>query len=272
MWSAIVKGLSPTAFEALLSSEHLQVKTEGEAFWLLVSWVEAQSAETEEGKQALFERMVGHMRFHAMDPGYILLIVTQNRRVIAAGMGEKLLRESLIHSHLRRRTSAQGKDYLANRPKLALLESRAPSGIVSWALGCSFTVTEVCELAQGRRPYRFGLVGGMPWLIQLAYNKERSPKNIGAYMMPSSPVKTEMYKDGSGFFHGFSVEVGCGTFKYTMLGSSECADIWRAPLGRGYDFASLEELTADGSPWLKEGNLHIKVTICLNNEPVPQPE
>lgn len=103
--------------------------------------------------------------------------------------------------------------WLLLRPQVLLYVRGAPQHNSSYALSiqvrerlvsCSFTVTEVCGLAQGRRPYRAGLVGGMAGLIQLIYHEERSPKSVGAYLRPSSPVNAEMYKDGAGFFHGFS--------------------------------------------------------------------
>jgi hypothetical protein len=53
--------------------------------------------------------MAKHLHFHVLDPGYILLLVSEHPRIIAAGLQHKVIRASLIHSNLARRTDNEGR-------------------------------------------------------------------------------------------------------------------------------------------------------------------
>jgi hypothetical protein len=61
-----------------------------ERFWLLLSWVEAQSEESEEGKQEFFTRMAKQLYFHAMAAAEAAAVEPDNESRKVVGLAEGL--------------------------------------------------------------------------------------------------------------------------------------------------------------------------------------
>jgi hypothetical protein len=255
-------------FESLISSDSLQLKTENEAFWLLLAWVEAQSEESEEGKQELFTRMAKHLHFHDMDPGYILLLVSKHPRIIAAGLQVKVLTECLRHATVARRTPAQVASF-NKHSGIKLTSSHAPLGKVSWTKHVTFTAADIVGMtSSGATCIKIvGLVAGIPWRVMLlrADNQVRVCTGSAAICGAGLPGTRE----GGGIFFTYCLEVGAamskthvsrdGAWTNGLLWYHESSGAW-------------EEVFAEGSGWLRDGQLDVKVTITIcNDQPTAPP-
>jgi hypothetical protein len=268
--TGVFQDLSPTVFEALLSSKGLQLKTANEAFWLLLSWVEAQSEESEEGKQELFTRMAKHLSFPAMDPGYILLMVSEHPRIIAAGLQHKVMRASLIHANLARRTDNE-VDWLYEKSESFRGRKECfprACGKATWALEVSFNAAEVAAFRSGQACRKVGgLVAGLPWCVGL----ERRPgqgREVGVCTMWGLPFDWVTYKDGAGFFCQFKVEVALGT-PHTKTGTFAGQRTWVQAASSGLCVGAWDDVFRMGSEWLVDGELRVRVTVTTVNDQGP---
>jgi hypothetical protein len=268
----VPQALSPTVFEALLSSKGLQLKTANEAFWLLLAWLEAQSEESEEGKQELFTRMAKHLSFAAMDPGYILLLVSEHPRIIAAGLQHKVMRASLIHSNLARRTSGD-IGLVAQQKTLDRLPAELPGGKPEWTFDVKFTTAEAAAIKPGERYSKIvGLAAGLPWQVDLERRngelkggaRERDGA-AGVYNQYSLPFTWMRFEDGSGFYFRYKLEVGVGAPRE----SSRVKRVWSGVSTFGKSLTAWEEVFREGSEWLVNGELRVRVTVATVNDQGP---
>jgi hypothetical protein len=268
MLYAVSQDLSPTAFEALLSSKGLQLKTANEAFWLLLSWVEAQSEESEEGRQALFTRLAKHLHFDGMDPGYILLMVSEHPRIIAAGLQSAALRASLIRSNVARRTADEIEIFDRNE-ELDHLPMELAGGKPEWTFDEKFTTAEAATIEPGKGTCKtVGLAAGLPWLVMLGQpqGSESEGGKLGLYSM-CIPLKWMRYGDGSSFYFQYRLEVGVGAQRRQ---TSRVRKAWsrRTPVGKTFA-AAWEEVFREGSERLVNGELCVRVTVMTVNDQGP---
>jgi hypothetical protein len=267
MLYAVPQALSLTLFEALLSSKGLQLKTANEAFWLLLSWVETQSEESEEGKQALFTRMAKHLSFPAMDPGYILLLVSEHPRVISAGLQHTVTRASLIRSNLARRTA--GVIEQTDKDGIVYLPVAFAGGKPEWTFNVTFTTAEAAATEPGERCSKIvGLAAGLPWFVRLKRTQatESEGEKLRVSTMCSFPFDWMSYEDGSGFYYQYKLEVGVGAPRetsYTKRRWSSGLNAW------GKTFAAWEEVFKEGSKWLVNGELCVRLTVTTANDQGP---
>jgi hypothetical protein len=273
-----LQDLSPTVFEALLSSENIQLKTANEAFWLLLAWVEAQSEESEEGKQELFNRMAKHLSFAAMDPGYILLLVSEHPRIIAAGLQHKVMKASLIHSNLARRTR---EELIAFTRKTCLDFRPMDRRAGQWVCSVRFSAADVVGFEFGDTCEKVaGLVAGIPWHVSLSLDKTfRHLKQLAR--MSSAPPRTvevpearvatacslpfewmrHQLDDGVGFYYQYKLEVGVGTPREQTYGDCVKRQWSEEGIVNGAPLAEWKDLFREGSDWLVDGELHVRLTV-----------
>jgi hypothetical protein len=263
------QALPPTVFEALLSSKGIQLKTANEAFWLLLSWVEAQSEESEEGKQALFTRMAKHLQFHSMDPGYILLMVSDHPRIISAGLQLKAVKDSLRHSNQARRTHDEIEEFHAAGPSMPSLTR--PGERVSWAFNGRFKAADITAIKTGEECSKVvGLGAGLPWYIELCLQKGAEAEAIQAavYTNVRLPFDWMTYEDGGGFYFRVDLIVGFGTPCVTNVLDSVWRN-WCEERACGDRFAAWDDVFREGSEWLKDGELCVGVIISIINDQGP---
>jgi hypothetical protein len=271
-----LQDLSPSVFEALLSSEGLQLKTENERFWLLLSWVEAQSEESEEGKQVLFTRLAQHLSFAAMDPGYILLLVSKHPRIIAAGLQLEVMRASLIYANLAGRTD-DDLDVLYERspgfsvPKKHLSRSPWPLSTATWwTVHVSFNAADATAATSGQKCRKVvGLVAGLPWYIELQRRADQQSE-VGVYTMCDLPFDGMTFGLGAGFFFHYRIEWALGTprrktFPFMDLGKRT----WTELDSVGDGFGTWDDVFREESEWLVDGELHARMTVTTMNEQSP---
>jgi hypothetical protein len=264
-----VQDLSPILFKALLSSNSLKVKAENEAFWLLLAWVAAQSEESEEGKQALFIRMAKGLRFHDMDPGYILLMVSNNPRIVAAGLQARVLADCLGQANLARRTPQQVdgfRRYSNSQP----LSGRAPLGKVSWTKKVTFTASDIASVTSGHPNYKgVGLVAGMLWGVQLVRKTDdKSPDRVGLYIGPSFPLGWGYCgSTGAGLFLRYSLTAGAARSRTIGPVNEGSIRHWtNEDFVWGKTMEPWEEVFGHGSEWLRNGGLDVTVNITTCND------
>jgi hypothetical protein len=259
-------------FKALLASNSLQLKTENEAFWLLLAWVEAQSKESEEGKQALFNRMAKELRFHDMDPGYILLMVSEHPRIIAAGLQGRVFAECLGHANMARRTPQQVDGFRRYCNKLLSGRApRAPLGKVSWTKEATLTASDIASVTITGQPYDkyVGLVAGAPWRVELLRKMDdQSPDQVGLYTGPVFPTGWGYHgATGAGLFLSYSLTVGAARSR--TIAPTDESSIRHWTDGRivwGKTTEPWEEVFGHGSGWLRNGGLDVKVNITTCND------
>jgi hypothetical protein len=255
-------------FEALISSSWLRFKLENEAFWLLLAWVEAQSGESEEGKQALFTRLAQHLSFAAMDPGYIVLMVSEHPRIIAAGLQKKALTDSLVRANQARRSMEDSKGYMG--PYLG--RWKATPTPVTWTFEVSFNAVEAAALQPGEECRKVvGLVAGMPWYVEL-YRTAVYDETGGVEVFTncSLPFEWTNLEDGGGFYFKYKIEVGVGTPRECDIEESDLLKrCWPADDMWGDTFAPWVDIVREGSDWLVDGELHMRLTVKATNEQGP---
>jgi hypothetical protein len=267
-----MQDLSPTVFEALLSSKGLQLKTANEAFWLLISWVEAQNDQSEKRKQALFARMAKHLRFHVMDPGYILLLVSKHPRIIAAGLQLEVMRASLIHSNVARRTDDE-VDWLYEEPTALPAPKESfpwPCGKATWTLDVSFNAAEAATFKTGEKCCKVvGLVAGLPWRVHLERGADKE-KEVIMYTMCHLPFDWMTFGDGAGFFFTDTVEVALGTPRTkTFLSTGKYKRRYTERASWVRMFGAWDDVFREGSEWLVDGELRVRVTVTTINDQGP---
>jgi hypothetical protein len=268
--SRVFQDLSPTVFEALLSSKGLQLQTANEAFWLLLSWVEAQSEESEESKQELFTRLAQHLSFPAMDPGYILLLVSKHPRIIAAGLESEVLRASLIHANVARRTDDE-VNWLFKRPTglpVPKESFRWPCGKAAWTLDENFNAADVAAFKSNQVCRKVvGLVAGLPWSVRLQRAVDQG-QEVGVYTTCDLPFDWMAYGDGAGFFFIYRLEVALNT-PHTTTFSSNSERRWTEITAWGGRFGAWDDVFREGSEWLVDGELRVRVTVTTINDQGP---
>jgi hypothetical protein len=268
----VSQDLSPTVFEALLSSKGLQLKTANEAFWLLLAWVEAQSDESEEGKQELFNRMAKHLYFSAMDPGYILLMVSKHPRIVAAGLESEVLRASLIHANGARRTNDE-VDWLTERtPGFSVPKERSPwaCGEATWTFDGSYNAANVAAFKTHQLSCKVvGLAAGLPWRIELEHRAAKGGHGVevGMYAMSRLPFDWMTYGDGSGFFFHSRLEVAPGTAVTKAFTSGK--RIFTQASSLGGIVGAWDDVFREGSEWLVDGKLRVRVSVTTINDQGP---
>jgi hypothetical protein len=256
-YCSCIQDLPPTAFEALLSSERLKLKSENEAFWLLHSWVESRDGVGEEEKQAFFDRMVKHLRFYAMDPGYVLH-VSQWSRIQKAGIEGKMLRESLAYSHLARRGKQERDAYSACAPEL--LTSRIPVREVSWVMKRTFSAIEIASVT-ANKPLQVtvGLVAGMPWVLKLARvpMKDGVPQ-LAVWSKCHSRFKTKNKSGAWGSLYRYRMQVGA-----RVKGVAAGDNHWTMNNGKGWCSVAWDTVVSDNAGYLNNGTLDVELTIYM---------
>jgi hypothetical protein len=267
----VPQALSNTVFKALLSSKGLQLKTANEAFWLLLSWVEAQSEESEESKQELFTRMAKHLSFPAMDPGYILLLVSKHPRIVAAGLESEVLRASLIHANVARRTGGE-VDVLFKRPTgFSVPEERFPwpCGKATWTFDGNFNAADVAPFRSGEYCRKVvGLVAGLPWWVELERRADRE-REVGVFTVCHLPFDWMTFGDGAGFFFHYTLEVAPGTPRTQAFSPSTSVRRWTETEPWGGRFGAWDDVFREGSEWLVDGELCVRLTVETTNDQGP---
>jgi hypothetical protein len=260
--------LSPAVFEAIFSSKNLDVATENEAFWLLLAWVEAQNEESEEGKQELFNRMAKHLYFYAMDPGYILLLVSKHPRIIASGLQTQALMKALTRSNLARRTFDEVAEFDREGPRMPSVATSG--GDVSWTFYVSFTTAEVADTEPTFvRKKVVGLVAGLPWYIGLhRHCKPTGAAGAVVLTMCHLPFDWMTYKDGDGFYFTCTLEVGLGTPRVVTL-EDGCRSYWTRKRACGGRLGLWEDVFREGSEWLVNGELGMRLVVTVSNDQGP---
>jgi hypothetical protein len=232
--------------------------------------VEAQSEESEEGKQELFNRMAKHLRFAAMDPGYILLLVSKHPRIIAAGLESEVLRASLIYSNMARRTDDE-VDWLYEKTIVFPVPKERfplPCGEATWTLDVSFNAADVAAIESGgERCKVVGLVAGLPWYVTLKHQAAQG-QEVGVYTMCDLPFDWMTYGDGAGFFFHFTLEAALGTpFTKAFLFAGKRT--WTELAAWGGAFGAWDDMFREGSEWLLDGELRVRVTLTTIHDQGP---
>jgi hypothetical protein len=241
------------------------MKTANEAFWLLLAWVEAQSEESEEGKQELFTKMAKHLHFKRMDPGYILLMVSKHPRIIAAGLESAALRACLIRANVARRTADEIK--LLDRSKDKGHLPMEPE----WTFDVKFTPAEAAAIEPGKGFRKIaGLAAGLPWFVRLGRTQgtELEGGRFGVHTMcsRSRPFDWLRYGDGSGFYFQYKLEVGVGA---PGEQTTQVKKQWSRHGAFGKTFAAWDEVFREGSEWLVNGELCVRVTVTTASDQGP---
>jgi hypothetical protein len=230
----------------------------------LLSWVEAQSEQSEEGKQELFTRLAKHLHFDGMDPGYILLLVSKHPRIIAAGLESAALRASLIRANLARRT-ADEIELFDRKKELDHLPVELAGGKPEWTFDEKFTTAEAAAIEPGRAANKIvGLAAGLPWLVMLGQiqGSESEGGKLGVYSF-CTPFDWMRHGDGSSFYFQYKVEAGVGAPRKQ---TSRVRNAWSRDGVYGKTFsAAWEEVFREGSEWLVNGELHVRLTVTIAN-------
>jgi hypothetical protein len=232
--------------------------------------VEVQSEQSEEGKQELFTRLAQHLSFPAMDPGYILLLVSEHPRIIAAGLQHKVMRASLIHSNLARRTDGE-VDWLYRKPERFPVPKERfpwPCGKATWTLDASFNAADIAAVRPRQQCRKVvGLVAGMPWCVGLERRAVQG-EEVGVFSMCNLPFDWMTYGDGAGFFFTDKVEAALGTPRtQTVLSGKRRRYTETIPYGR--TFGAWDDVFREGSEWLVNGELRVRVTLTTINDQGP---
>jgi hypothetical protein len=265
----LFQDLSPAAVKALISSSEIQAKSENEIFWLMLAWVEAQSEESEEGKQELFTQMTKQLYFSEMDPGYILLMVSEHPRIISAGMQSKVLKECLTRANLARRTSDEVQAFEKQRTTLTKLFILC-SGKSTWTFNVRFRPAEAAAIdPNGGCRKVVGLGAGMPWYIELHRTAgEMEVQQAAMYTMCGLPFEWMTFRNGAGFYYHYTLQVGVGTENETAF-TDDGKRRWTGDIAGGKCFASWADLFREGSMWLVNGELHVKLTLTIIRDQGP---
>jgi hypothetical protein len=231
--------------------------------------VEAQSEESEEGKQELFNRMAKHLRFSAMNPGYILMMVSEHPRIISAGLQGKALRESLGQASLAMRTPEQVTSMKKNQftHDSGSPSSRAPPGEVEWIKDATFTAADIGAVTSTYKHCRkrVGLVAGIPWDVVL-----------GRLSTHGQAHRAWLYTGCDAVYGWQSRSVGSGVcFSYRIIvGDRRRVDIKPSPRGSwfvtdgsiwGDSVKEWTEIFKPGSEWLRGPELYVEVIITTCN-------
>jgi hypothetical protein len=201
-----------------------------------------------------------------MDPGYILLLVSEHPRIIAAGLQVKVLKECMGHATVARRTPTQVASF-RKHSGIKLTPSHAPLGQVSWTKDVTFTAADIAGMtSSGARCSKVvGLVAGIPWDVRLDRVDDEVQVCTGSAPWLGAGLPGAR---GGGIFFTYCLEIGAA-----MSGTYECRDepwtdglLWYECLG------AWEEVFAEGSGWLRDGKLDVKVTITIcNDQPTALP-
>lgn len=240
--------------------------------------MEGQADEDEDGKQALFKRLAQHLRFFAMDPSYILLVVSKCPRILTADMQVLVLSESLRRADLARRCPSHHDAFLRSNPNAP--KARGPRGDVFWTFRVTFSAAEIAEASVVDRGVAKvgGLVAGFPWKVvlvrQRASSEDRERDKVYLY------TGHRGFKDRSagGDWHGllFKYEMFVGTDKgaHRTAGPGAYGSAkWAADKIPGTEVGFWEAMFKENSPWLRAGGmLNVKVTIWVQNDQGPSVE
>jgi hypothetical protein len=233
--------------------------------------VEAQSKESEERKQELFNRMAKHLHFYAMDPGYILLLVSEHPRIIAAGLQYKATRACLIHANLARRTPEE-VDMVEEKCDLSIFNTLGE--VDTWTFDARFTPADVAAVDSGT-PCRkvVGLVAGLPWIVELFHGNKGGEEAGQAILrtMCSLPFEWMTYEDGAGFYYQYKLEVGVGAQRERTV-ERGITRFWSTAADKTYHDAigTWTEVFGEGSGWLVDGVLHVRLTVIIDNDQGPE--
>jgi hypothetical protein len=187
--------------------------------------VEAQSKESEQRKQELFNWLCIFIEFDCMDPGYILLLVSWHPRILAAGLQGEVLTKSLIRSNMARRTPDEVETLIeqTKETELVSLPSRGRKG--SWVFEVSFTAAEAAAVEPDKECRKVvGLAEGLPWTVELFRLESEAEGEVqDAFItttcslpfqwMDYGPDKARRLADGdegAGFFFQYKLEAGLG--------------------------------------------------------------
>jgi hypothetical protein len=115
--------------------------------------------------------MAKHLRFDAMDPAYVLLLVCDHPRIIAAGLQTTVLRTSLNRANNPKKPPKAMDGYGsvgARSASLPVGRDRGRSGKVSWSTKVELSAAAVTSVRQGHSVKRtVGLIAGMPWVLTI---------------------------------------------------------------------------------------------------------
>jgi hypothetical protein len=236
--------------------------------------VEAQSEESEEGKQELFNRLAKHLHFDWMDPGYILLMVSKHPRIIAAGLQHEVTTASLVHSNLARRAHEDIDEFYLRTtgfyaPRIRKHRFSWPCGKATWTLDVSFNAAEATAATSGQKCRKVaGLVAGLPWYVELQRRADQG-KEVGVSTMCHLPFNWMTFGNSSGFFFNYHVEAKRNTtflFGGTFLVFERT---WTELDSVGDAFGTWDDVFREGSEWLVDGELRVRVTVETTNDQGP---
>jgi hypothetical protein len=219
--------------------------------------------------------MAKHLSFAAMDPGYILLLVSKHPRIIAAGLESEVLRASLIHSSLARRTD-DDLDVFYERspgfpvPKKKISRASWPFGRATWwTLDVSFNVADATAATSGQKCCKVvGLVAGLPWYVELQRRADQG-KEVGVSTVCHLPFDWMTFGDSSGFFFRYGVDWALGTPRRSLLFKVCGKRTWTELDSVGDAFGTWDDVFREGSEWLVDGELRVRVTVETTDDQGP---
>jgi hypothetical protein len=206
--------------------------------------------------------MVKHLRFYAMDPGYVLH-VSQWQRIQKAGLETKVLRESLAYAPLARRSVQQLKNSAVSAPNSQ--RGRIPGGEVSWVMKRTFSAIEIASVASDKPlEVTVGLVAGMPWVVKLArVPKNGEPDKMGVYarchsrFIPSEP-------GAWGCMYRCQLVVGVHS-----QGVALKVDQWTMSGYKGWCKVAWNYVVGEGNEYLRDGGeLNVTLTVWMEGQQV----
>lgn len=235
----------------------------------MLAWVEAQGEQSEEGEQALFTDMTEHLYFAEMDPGYVLLVISKHPRIISAGLESEVLWKCLSRANLARRTSDEVQAFEEQDTDMQKIPI-GRSGKSTWTFNVRFRPAEAAAIDPDDRCRKVvGLAAGMPWYIELYRTAgEMEVQQAAMYTMCDLPFEWMTLRGGPGFYYSYTLQVGFGTENETSF-TDDGRRRWTGDIAGGGCFASWADLFREGSTWLVDGELHVKLTLSIIRDQGP---
>jgi hypothetical protein len=245
-----IKVLSVETFGELLGSDALQVQKEEEAYYLLGAWLHQSPHVHEEERVAVYNTLVGNIRFHHISSDFLACVVACCPLATASGMALSFLQSAFVYRNV--------KKSLAEESEADLGAVDRGGGDEEWVFASRLMLEDVIKLEKGSEIYHhLGLAGGLSVAVNVVHEEE--PETVGVYacfMLPH-PVH-ESFNECLERRIGFRVSTELGSEVMTFSYLHKYNHSW----GEGDFFGKpWEEVVYANSPYFQDGALAVKITV-----------
>jgi hypothetical protein len=256
------QALPSELFSALITAEDLVYASKNESFWLLSSWINAQSGMSEQEKRELFLSTAEKLEWHKMTPQYLQNVVLLHEYVQqSTELRLAILQDALYKLEYRRRRNRTSYDEKSIPAKYK--DEGGDRALTSVTI--YVTAQEIKEAQSKPLIKGIGVLAGVPWIIKLENKVAAGSDQTGLVSVEVCPCFRNSRDDrAGGLFVNYRVIIGKTELRFSgeRVFHLENQVTWVGMIAK--PSRTWNTFFSEHSPYFdKNRGLHVGLTTCF---------